>query len=103
VINHLADVHTTGVNWQSVGTIIGGVLGGLGAILTALARWINSRVAEHRDATTGQIKVIAEALGSRLDRVDSSVNDVSLRVARLEGPIQRTAATVQQQGSSGTG
>lgn len=85
-------VHTTGINWTSVGTIIGSVLTGFTAVLTALAKWINARVAEHREATAGQIANVAQALTGRLDSMDRNVTDVSVRVARLEGPVQRAAA-----------
>lgn len=96
---HVAAVHTTGINWTSVGTIIGSVLGGMTAVLTALAKWINSRVAEHRDSTAAQIERIANALGGRLDRfeskldaTDEKLDGVNLRVGRLEGPLQRAAS-----------
>jgi hypothetical protein len=90
VIGLLADVHTTGVNWESVGTIVGSVT----AVLTLVGHWVNSRVEAHRKATSGQIQEIAKALTTRLDHFDNHLDaqdrglqEVSVRVARLEGPM----------------
>lgn len=94
----VADVHTTGVNWESVGTIVGSVTG----VLTIVGHWINSKVDKHRKATSGQIDQIAHALTTRLDRFDTHMDEqdrelqkVSVRLARLEGPVTRAATSVE--------
>jgi hypothetical protein len=97
VIALMADVHTTGVNWESVGTIVGSVT----AVLGLVGHWINSRVEAHRKSTSGQIQEIATALTTRLnhfddhlDAQDKGLQDVSVRVARLEGPMRSINSAV---------
>lgn len=90
MIGLIGSVHTTGVNWESVGTIVGSVT----AVLGLVGHWINVKVEGHRKATSGQIQEIARALTSRLNRFDDHLDaqdqglqEVSVRVARLEGPM----------------
>jgi hypothetical protein len=78
------------VNWESVGTIVGAVT----AVLGLVGHWINTTVENHRKTTAGQIQEIAKALTTRLDtfdshldRQDQGLQAVSVRVARLEGPM----------------
>jgi methyl-accepting chemotaxis protein len=93
----IADVHTTGVNIESAVTIIGSVTG----VLAIVGGWINSKIEKHRKATAHQISQVAEALTGRLDRFDTHLDEqdrnlqsVSVRVARLEGPLSRASTSI---------
>lgn len=93
----IADVHTTGVNIESVTTIVGSVTG----VVAIVGGWINSKIEKHRKATSTQITQVAAALTTRLDHFDSHLDEqdretqaVSVRVARLEGPLDRINTAV---------
>jgi hypothetical protein len=94
-----ADVHTTGVNIESVTTIVGSVTG----VLAILGGWINNKIEKHRKATAAQITQVAEALTTRLDHFDGHLDEqdrglqaVSVRVARLEGPLGRASENIDR-------
>lgn len=100
----MAAVHTTGVNWQSVGTIIGAVT----AVLGLIGGWINRTIERHRKDTKAQITEIAGSLATRLDtfdrhlsKQDDDLHNVSERVARLEGPLERAATAVKAATNAG--
>jgi hypothetical protein len=92
-----ADVHTTGVNIESVTTIVGSVTG----VLAVLGGWINNKIEKHRKATSSQISEVAKALTTRLDhfdihldKQDHGLQGVSVRVARLEGHVEAINSAV---------
>jgi hypothetical protein len=94
----LAAVHTTGVNWESVAAIVGTLTG----ILALGTGWIGSLVRIHKAEIAGHIDGVARTIDTRLDnfeahlgRQDQAVQSISVRVARLEGPLDRAVAGVQ--------
>lgn len=93
----LADVHTTGVNVESVSAIVGSVTG----VLAIIGGWINNKIEKHRKATAAQIAQVAESLTGRLDHFDThldkqddGLHGVSIRVARLEGHVEAINSAV---------
>lgn len=78
--------HTAGVNWESVGVVVGSISG----VLAGLCRWANGKIDKHRQA----VEDGTVALNGRLDALDDKLDGVNLRVARLEGPEQRRASAV---------
>lgn len=76
--------HTAGVNWESVGVVVGSI----STVLGALTKWANVKIDRHRQA----VEDGSAALGTRLDNLDEKLDGVNLRVARLEGPEQRRAS-----------
>lgn len=99
-------VHTTGVNWQSVGTIIGCIVAALGLV----SGWINSTIERHRKDTSARVEEMSRAIGGRLDKFDGHLDEqdrslqaVGERVSRLEGPVQRTAATAAKLAADNAG
>jgi bacterioferritin (cytochrome b1) len=93
------DVHTTGVNVESAVTIIGSVTG----VLAIVGGWINNKIEKHRKATAAQITQVADALTTRLDHFDGHLDEqdrglqaVSVRVARLEGPLGHTVESIDR-------
>lgn len=82
-------VHTTGINWTSLATIVGM----LSSIIGGFTAWIIKRGERNRELVYKRIEKVAETLGSRLDRMDEHldrqdghVGRLGQRVARLEGP-----------------
>jgi hypothetical protein len=93
-------VHTTGVNWTSVGTLmiafVVAVGGGVGFIIKRLDR--------NRDRTeifvTSQVSGVTSAVAGRLDRIDQhlAAQDLTVagqneRLARVEGRLLIPPAT----------
>ena len=95
----IADVHTTGVNVESVITIVGSITG----IVAIVGGFINHKIEKHREAMTGLIGKVADALTGRLDRTDNhleaqdrGLQAVSVRLARLEGPVSRASEGIER-------
>ena len=100
-----ATVHTTGINWTSVGTIAGTILGSVGGA----ARYVVSRVEHSRaDAQAMSEKFVTRLVAQvtaivdlkvnqvnehladqdrRTDQVSRQVSDVRDRTARIEGQL----------------
>jgi hypothetical protein len=101
-------VHTSGINWSSVGTLAGTMLGSVGAA----GKWIISRAAAGRKverevaaatmkATVGDlgksVSVQLDQVGKHLarqdraqDKMDASLRDVRERTMKIEGKLSRT-------------
>ena len=90
-----ASVHTTGINWLSVGSLMLGfcvaVGGGVGFVI--------KRVDRNHDRTqtfvTEQVTTISATLAGRLDRIDTHLAEQDRtvfaqneRLARVEGRLQ---------------
>lgn len=93
----LTTVHTTGVNWVSVSTIVGAVA----AVVGLSGNYVGKKIDAHRKQTLGHIETIAKALTGRLDRFDDHLHtqdarlqSVSERMARLEGPVRQIDSAV---------
>lgn len=90
-------VHTTGVNWESIGVISTVVL----TVSGAAARWITRRVEKNREITREQITTIGRSLTGELEQVNTKleatnghlerqgqdIRKVSERVANVEGRL----------------
>ena len=94
----LAAVHTTGVNWESILTVILSLTTVVGGFTGWLFRRLDRNRSRSESFVRDQIKVVSDALSHRLDAVDRhleqqdrQVDNVSTRVARLEGPVRRAA------------
>jgi hypothetical protein len=102
-----AVVHTTGINWQSVGTIAGSVLASVGGA----AKYVASRVEKSRKAAQDQtekfvgdqVGQVAGILDVKLSQISATLrkqdeaqrqiavqmSDVRDRTARIEGQLRR--------------
>ena len=87
----LGAVHTTGVNFESVGAIIGPLGGLLLTIIGGFYKLIKNRLdAQDLKKTAFELAVTNQhrELGHKVDEVKTEVSKVSERVARIEGPIR---------------
>lgn len=80
----LQTVHTTGVNWDSVGIIIGAVL----ACLTFLTGLQERRNRQIRGDITEAVAHLGEVLGERLE-TKANVAHLTARVAVVEAEQRR--------------
>lgn len=90
-------VHTTGINWESIGVISTIVL----TVSGGAAKWITGRVERNRETTRDQITAIGKALKDELGQVNVKlektnehlqsqgldIRKVSERVATVEGKL----------------
>jgi hypothetical protein len=74
----LADaVHTTGINWESVSTIIVGVITGLAIICGAFTRYLGKIISSTVTSAIDRFRVeVVSALDVRLARVEEKVDNV---------------------------
>jgi hypothetical protein len=72
-------VHTIGVNWAQIGSIIGGVAGMLGVVLVIIGR-ISANV---RGEIQASVQHLAEVLDERL-ATKQDVAELTTRIAVLE-------------------
>jgi hypothetical protein len=86
-----ATVHTSGINWESIGVIIAFVSLGFGI----LAWWIARRDArqeirnnEIKTEISDSVNHLSDVLTARLETKEA-VNQISVRLGRVEGAIQR--------------
>lgn len=90
-----ATVHTAGINWLSVGSLM---LGFVVAVSAGIG-FVIKRVDRNHDLTqsfvTDQVTMISSALSGRLDRIDAhllaqdrTVFQQNERLARVEGRLQ---------------
>ena len=77
----LGDVHTAGINWESLLAIILSLL----TVVGGFTAWLIKR-------TETTMEKIAVALGQRLDHIEDRVVELGERVARGEGTRRRGRA-----------
>jgi hypothetical protein len=80
----MAVVHTTGVNWESVGTILGGFATFASLVLYVITRIIRAMKEDVKEA----VNHLAEVLGERLETKDT-VSKLTARVAVIEDRERR--------------
>jgi Kef-type K+ transport system membrane component KefB len=69
-------VHTAGVNWQSVLTIIGSIVTLVAIILTAIARYIAGKVT----GAINEFRVsVVDQLTTRLTVVESKIDNINVQ------------------------
>jgi hypothetical protein len=78
--NLAATVHTTGLNWESLGVIITAIVAAAGLLITVQER----RTKAIRDEIKEAVDHLGQVLTERLE-TKGSVAVLSERVARLEG------------------
>lgn len=73
-------VHTTGVNWMSVLTIIGGVVAIMSTIITAVALFISGKIT----AAINLFRIqVVNQLDLRLTKVEQTVTDIKEDVTEV--------------------
>lgn len=91
-------VHTTGINWESVGIISGIISAWVIVLLTAMTIWLSRRDKrlearneelaqqnnEIKDEITASVNHLSEVLLAKLETKEA-VNQISVRLARVEG------------------
>jgi hypothetical protein len=78
-----AVVHTSGINWESIGTI----LGGFAAIAAVLVTLGERRQAAIKNEIADSVNHLSEVLQAKLETKDT-VNRLSERIARVEANIR---------------
>lgn len=77
-------VHTTGINWQSIGVILAALV----ALLAFLVGFQEHRNTAVKDQIRASVDHLSEVLTGKLETKEA-VSRLSERIARLEGPAQR--------------
>lgn len=74
----LADtVHTTGINWGSVLTIVCAVVAATSIIFGSIARSVTSRLSREITGAINQFRIdVIQTLDTRLTRVEQSTDDL---------------------------
>lgn len=80
LVEAIQTVHTSGINWESVATI----LGGFAAATSVLLRFATTRATRREDAHIAEMK----ALRSDIRAVTVQVGNLNTKVARVEGKLE---------------
>lgn len=82
-----AAVHTAGINWLSVLTIIFGTVASIVAIITFLDKRMKDRQGEVRDAINAAVTNLSEILIERLETKDK-VNQVIIQLTAVKEQVR---------------
>jgi hypothetical protein len=93
-------VHTEGVNWESTGAL----LSGIGVLIMTAAGYVAKRSDARNAGIQHQVETVAAALASRMDKIDShldqqdrTVAQQGERLARVEGQLFTAAGLTRQE------
>lgn len=88
MVNLLAttNVHTTGINWDSVLTIIGGSVGLLSIVIGGIVRASRGFLRQQSEAITSAVNNLAASLESKLETKEK-VASIAQDVAELKGKV----------------
>jgi uncharacterized membrane protein YccC len=75
-------VQTTGINWESLATIVGS----FAAIAAAMLAWTEHRSSNLRSQITDAVTTMSQILEAKLETKEA-VNSINIRLARLEGSV----------------
>jgi hypothetical protein len=100
-------VHTTGINWDSVGVISGIITVVMGGLAKYILNAFSKARAEERattleqvklitDGSLAQVKLMTEAMGSRMDQVDSHLTSQDVTVAQQGRDLSRIEGRMMQ-------
>lgn len=98
MIGSVTTVHTTGINWQSIGAIVAA----FAAVAAIMIAWTERRQSNIKNQIADSVNHLSDVLTAKLETKDAvnalhvemmnSFQAVNLKIARLEG-IQRIPDT----------
>lgn len=89
MVNAVTTVHTTGINWESVLTIVGAVC----VILTTLGTYVARYVAGNVTTAINNFKIdVVAKLDTRLTTVETKLDEKNLRLDHVESKLDLLAS-----------